>query len=176
VLSNTIGELHSHPKLVVLTTQINAEVNKASTTTWAGLNFGTTEVSVRAYGNRVQYYVPLDTLGTSNFVFDAPNKKLIVSVPAPRLDEELVDVQSNPALIDVETHNGWAKLDRYSGAPLREDARRDLRPAVIAAGRQALLQQKARQSGEKVLRELLQPLADALNPDVTLDIEFQPAP
>jgi hypothetical protein len=172
LLTSTIGKMHSHPKLVVLTTQIDAEVAKASNTTWVGINFGTTSVRVRAHENKVQYYIPLQGLQTSNFVFDPARKKLVVRVPAPRLDEELVDVQSDPSKIDVETRNGWAKLDAYSGAPLREAAKRELRPAVLAAGRHILMQHEAENRGKESLRNLLQPISDALRPEVELDIEF----
>lgn len=174
LFASTIGELHSHPKLVVLTTQIDAEVDKASNTTWVGINFGTTTVHVRAHGNRVQYYIPLQTLSTSNFVYDNLHKKLIVRVPAPRLDEEVVDVQSDPSQIDIETHNGWAKLDSFSGAALRDAARSELRRAVLQAGRHTLLEHEAESRGRDVLKNTLRPITDALRPDVELDIEFVP--
>ena len=174
LLLSTIGEMHSRPKLVVLTTQVNVEVEKASNTTWAGINFGTTVVRVRARENRVQYYVPLKDLQTSDFVYDEPQQKLFVRVPRPRMDEEVVDVQSNPAKIDIQTANGWAKLDAFSGAPLREAARHELRPAVLAAGRHNMLQNEAERRGKDDLYALLRPIADALRPGVTLDIEFVP--
>ncbi len=174
LFTSTIGEMHSHPKLVVLTTLITAEVEKSSNTTWAGINFGTTSVRIRARENKVQYYIPLDGLQTSNFVYDDQHKKLIVRVPAPRLDDELVDVQSNPNKIDVETSNGWAKLDSFSGAPLRDEARQELRSAVLSAGRHIIMQHEAERRGQEVLKNALRPITDALKPDVDLDIQFLP--
>jgi hypothetical protein len=176
LFASTIGQIHSHPKLVVLTAPIDAEVNKASNTTWAGINFGTTTVRIRAHGNKVQYYVPLQDLQTSNFVYDDTHKRLTVRVPAPVLDREVVDVQSDPAKIDIETSNGWAKLDSFSGAPLREEAKHDLRTAVLVAGSHELLEHEAERRGKEVLRNALRPIADALKPDVELDIEFFAAP
>jgi hypothetical protein len=176
LFSSAIGQIHSHPKLVVMTAPIDAEVSKASNTTWAGINFGTTTVRIRAHDNKVQYYVPLQNLATSNFVYDDIHKKLVVRVPAPVLDREIVDVQSDPAKIDIETSNGWAKLDTFSGAPLREEAQHDLRNAVLIAGSNELLEHEAERRGQEVLRNALRPIADALKPDVELDIEFFPQP
>jgi hypothetical protein len=170
-----IGALKSNPKLVVLTADVTAEVHKASSTSWGLVYLGTTSVDIRTEGNQVQYYVPLDTLGSSDFEYDPEHKRLTVTVPAPLLDQDMVSVQSDPQRIDVQTSVGWAKLDRWSGAPLRDAAMKDLRRAVILAGNHPLLRTQARVNAQEQIKEKIAgPLTSALVPGVEIAVKFRP--
>jgi hypothetical protein len=175
VLHSSVAGLHTRPKLVVLTAEIAAEITKTSETKtfWGYVNFGTTQVRLRAAGNRVQYVIPLGAVTARDFRYDPARQVLIVTVPAPRLDEEMIAVQTDPKQIEVTTQNGWAKLDRYSGAPLREEARRELRAAVLAEGAHELLRDKARSSAGPTVKGLLAPLAESLREGVRLEVEFR---
>ncbi|MEW6305578.1 MAG: DUF4230 domain-containing protein [Verrucomicrobiota bacterium] len=175
VISSMIDRLRNEPKLVVLTAQINVEVTKESekNVLWGYVDMGTSRVKLRALGNKVQYYVPLEGLGAENFEYDDARRRLIVTVPAPVFDEDVVDVQSDPSRIEVETQVGWGRLDKYSGEFLRDQARRDLRPAVVREGKNELLRDKARSNAKTSLEELLAPLTGAMQENVEVEVRFK---
>jgi hypothetical protein len=173
-----IQEIQEKPKLVVMTTTLNVTVKKdsAKTTAWGALDLGTTTVTLRANGNRVQYFVPLQGAGMNSFHFDPATKVFTATFPTVQVDKEVVDVQSNPAMIDIRTDVGWARLDRYSGEDLRGQAKKDLRIAVIEEAGTPLLMDKARESARKNLKKMLEPLALALKEDVKLKVRFEDEP
>ena len=174
--TSAIRELKNNPKLVVLTAVLDAEVHKSSSTSALWIYWGTTTVDVRARENKVQFYVPLDDVGTANFEYDDVHKILTVRIKPPILDEDVVDVQTDPNKVDIKTSNGWSKLDHFSGAPMREEALHELRSDVIQAAKQPaqyeLLQLQAKANAKEHIRTLLAPLASTLKPDVKLEIEF----
>ena len=172
-IASTIGQLNRESKLVVLTVPVNVSIYKKSEKWWAGLPMGTTEVLMIVPDNKVQYVMTLEAISEKNFTFDEAGKKLIFRAPAPQLDMEMVDIQSNPEEIKVRTNVGWARLDRSSGEGLRKSARAELREAVLAEGNKPFLQEQARQTGELHLRQLLMPLMRSLSEDVDLQIEFE---
>lgn len=174
VIHGAIGELKKNPKLVVLTAKIPVEVTKSSSTHWGYVYWGTTTVTIRAQDNQIQYVIPLHDVNTSDFVYDEAHKRLTVHVPAPRIDEDMVSVQSDPSKIDVKTDLGWAKFDKWSGEPLRDEAKRDLRTAVLSQGRNEAMEALAEKNAREHLKQLLAPVAGALQNDVTLEIAFKP--
>jgi hypothetical protein len=175
-ITGAISKLNSNPKLVVLTTTIDAEVRKTKSTSAMKIYWGTTTVRLRARENKVQFYVPMQNLGTDRFQYDDVHKTLTVYVDEPLLDTDMIDVQSDPNKIELETSNGWAKMDRFSGAPLREEAKADLRFAVIQAVKQPaqneLLQLKAQANAKEHIKKLLRTSLTNLNPDVKIEVEF----
>ena len=177
-ITGAISSLKSNPKLVVLTASIDANVKKSASTTALWVYWGTTTVEVRAKENKVQFYIPLDDIGSYSFRYDAVHKTLILLTRPPMLDEDIVDVQNDPSKIEMATSNGWAKFDTWSGAPMREDARRELRAAVLQAAKQPaqydLLTLKAKENAKVHLKRLLEPFAESLNPDTKIEIEFLP--
>lgn len=173
VIRTAIGKISHTPKLVVLTATIDAEVEKSSATNWGYVYWGMTQVRLRAHGNRVQYYIPVEGIKETDFTYDASSRTLSLMLPPPRLDEEMVDVQSDPRQIEVETGNGWAKFDRWSGEPLRAEARQDLRKAVLSVGNHELLQAKAQANAQAEMRKLLSPLAEQLQKGVKVQMVFR---
>ncbi len=175
VISTALSRLQDEAKLVVLTAETDARVSKISekSTIW-GIDLGQSRVDLWASGNKVQYVLPLAELDERSAYFDADRNVLSVTVPPPALDEQMVEVQSNPEKIRVQTELGWARLDRYSGQFLRREARKDLRPAVIEQGRSALLLERARNNAEILLEEeLREKLAGALPPDADIEVVFR---
>jgi hypothetical protein len=170
---STLDDVKVTPKLVVLTAKVNATVEKSSSTTWGFIDFGTTTVRVVARDNLIQYTIPLDDLSSNSFQYDSTTQTLTLLVPRPRIDTQFVSVQSDPELIDVETSNGWAKLDHYSGAPLRTEARAELRDATILEGIKPWVRDEADRGGKKALTDLLKPLAAQLRDGVKLDIRYR---
>jgi len=173
VISSTLQSLKHDPKLVVLTASVNVEITKESDKTlWGIVDMGKTKARIKAYGNKVQYVVPMDSLTETNFFYDDIHKRIVVTIPPPRFDEEIVEVQSNPSMMEIETEVGWGRLDKFSGELLRDTARRDLRPAVVREGKNELLAEKARANARKTVQKMLQPMAESLNQNVEVWVMF----
>lgn len=173
VISSTLQSLKHDPKLVVLTASVNVEITKESEKSlWGLVDMGKTKARIKAYGNRVQYVIPMDSLTETNFFYDDLHKRIVVTVPPPRFDEDIVEVQSNPAMMEIETDVGWGRLDKFSGEIMRDSARRDLRPAVVREGKSDLLMEKARSNARKTVQKMLQPMAESLNQHVEIWVLF----
>lgn len=172
IVRTAIGEIQNKPKLVVMTADVDAEVVKARGTEWGYMYWGTTTVTLRARENRVQYVIPTEKITAKDFYFDNPTRELRIIVPQPMVDPDVVDVQSDPKKIDVKTDLGWAHFDRWSGEPLRQEARHDLRQAVIGAGRHSLLLNQARNNARLQIEKLLSPMAEHLAPGVKISVVF----
>ncbi|MBX7259152.1 MAG: DUF4230 domain-containing protein [Candidatus Hydrogenedentes bacterium] len=166
-------------KLVVYTQSVTAVVEKTSEKKYAikfigDIKLGDTVTSLRAQGNKVQYYIPLDTLDESDFSYDADAKCLTVFLPRPVLDTEMVEVQSNPELIEIRTDVGWGRLGSYSGAFLEEQAKKELRDAVLKEGSKPMLREKADTEGESLVRtKLFAPLVQTLADGVTMKVVYR---
>lgn len=175
VITGALARLHDEAKLVVLTAETDALVTKTSDkSTFWGIDLGQTRVDLWAKENKVQYVLPLTEIERDSTWFDTDGNVLRVVAPEPVLDEQLIEVQSDPEKIRVQTELGWARLDRYSGQFLRREARKDLRPAVIEQGRSELLADRARNNAEILLEEKLRVLlADALPPEAEVEVEFR---
>lgn len=175
IIGSTIERVRSEAKLIVLTANVEVDLEKSSEkkVLWDYLNLGTTTTRVRAMDNQVQYYVDLAKFSRSNISFEPEKRTVVVTVPEPVLDEAFVDVQSDPAKIQVQTTTGWARLASYSGKHLEDQARRELRLEVIRAGDHELLREKARQAAVEKLSVLLDELRVSLDEGVTLEIRFQ---
>jgi hypothetical protein len=98
-----------------MTSTVDAEVEKTSEKRilWDLLELGDTTVRIRVRDNKVQYYIPLEGFGESNVAFDPEARCLAFTLPEPVLDTEVVEVQSNPDLIDVQTEVGWGRLSMF---------------------------------------------------------------
>jgi hypothetical protein len=173
---DTLESLKKTSRLVVLTASLNVEVIEQSQKTQNlfgyEVDLGTTEVRVRALDNRIQFHVPLTNISAANFTYDPAHKRLTFHVPRPALDEEVVEVQSDPAKIEVQTKVGWARLDRFSGKFLRSQAQSKLRSATVQAGRKDVYVTQAMENGRAALKALLRPVTDLLKEEVECAIEF----
>jgi hypothetical protein len=173
VIYTTLSNMVSQSKLVVLNTHINVDLTKSNEKVIWGVPLGTTTVKVRALDNIVQYYVPLTNISKADFKYDDVHKRLTLRVPAPRLDEDLVEVQSDPGKIEFRTDVGWARLDSRSGQFLREQAQKELRPAIVREGNSSIYIDKAKTNAKESLKKLLEPMATRLKEDVELELEFK---
>ena len=173
VINTTLTRMVDQSKLVVLRTSVNVEITKSNEKEIWGIPLGVTKVALRALDNRVQYYVPLTNLTKSDFRYDDVHKRLTVRVPAPLIDEDMVEVQSDPSKIEFRTEIGWARLNTRSGQFLRDQAQRELRPAIIREGNNSLYIDKAKMNARENLKKALEPLASQLKDDVELEVEFK---
>lgn len=175
IIGSTIQKVQSQAKLVVLTANVEVDLEKSSEkkVLWDYLDLGTTTTRVRATDNQVQYYIDLAKFGRNDIVFDSQSRSIIVTIPEPQLDETFVDVQTDPTKIQVETSAGWARLTNYSGEHLEKQALQELRTEVVRAGNHALLREKARDAAVEQMRGLLEDIRQSLSSDVVLEIRFK---
>jgi hypothetical protein len=64
-------------------------------------------------------------------------------------------------------------MDRYSGEALREEAKRELRNAVIAEAKNPRILAAAKQSGEEQIGALLEAVVKPMRPEATVAVEFK---
>ncbi len=177
-IHRAIDELQQEAKLVVLTAEVDVEVVKTSEKRilWDYLELGDTTVSLRVPGNKVQYYIPVADLSRASFEYDSASNALCLHLPEPILDEEFVDVQSNPEVMEVKTEVGWGRLEVYSGRFLQDEAQSALRGTVLEEGGSELLRDKAKKEAEQVVTAMLTNLTSGLREDVTFRVLFDAPP
>lgn len=172
IVFNAVGEMKKQNKLVVLTAEVTAEIHKENTKSWLGVNWGTTTVDLKAPG-KVQYFVPLEGFGPQNFAVAASGRSVVVRVPGPQLDREMVEVESDPAKLEVRTEAGWARLAAWSGKTLEDSAKAELRRNVLDAGDKTWVHELAEKEAREAVLVILKPLAEAMKEGVEVKVEFE---
>jgi len=117
----------------------------------------------------------LKDLSEGGFQFNEAENKLTITLPPPRVDETLVEVQTDPTYYEIETDVGWARLDGFSGDFLREQARRELRPAVLLEAGNPRIVKAAEESGREKVAALMEAVIKPIRPDTTIAVEFKPS-
>jgi hypothetical protein len=175
VIQTSLERLRDESKLVVHTAEIAVMITKFSEkkVLYGKIDLGTTTVRLRASGNKAQLVIPLKDLSEGDFQFNEAENKLTITLPSPRVDETLVEVQTDPAFYEIETNLGWARLDGFSGDFLREQARRELRPAVLIEAGNAHNIKLAELSGREKVTALMEAVIKPIRPDTTIAVEFK---
>lgn len=173
IIQSSVTRLQQEAKFVVMTANINVEVQRTSEKRafYDLVDFGDTVATVRTRGNKAQYYVDLSNIQENDFKLEGNNKRLVVTVPDPRVDDQIVEVQSDPSQIEIQTEVGWGRLSARSGQRVKDEALRALRDAVLSEARSAMYIKLARQNAEEKVAALIDPLAKQLGVTNVL-IEF----
>ena len=176
IIRTSLERLREESKLVVYTADVSVMVTKVSDKKVLGgkVDLGTTTVRLRAAGNKAQIVIPLNELEESDFAYNPSDNRFVITLPSPRVDETLVEVQTNPTYYEVETEVGWARLDKFSGETLREDAKRELRGAVIEEASHPRIIDAAKQSGREQIAGLLEAVIQPMSPEAIVTVEFKP--
>ncbi len=150
------------------------------------IELGRTKVEIVAEGNRVQYVIPLEkdveseerpsrTIVDGDRVqitphnregvkaelawnLDDPKAEVVVTLPPPRVDETLVEVQSDPKRLRIQIDRDWA--DHVVGDDrARDEALAAIRAAVVREASSEIamfeVREKARATVVEMLRALL---------------------
>jgi hypothetical protein len=159
IIQTSVSRLRNEAKLVVLSADVTVEVTKTSSKIlFDRLDFGDTVATVRSRGNRAQYFVALDQIRESDFHVSGDGRNVTVTVPTPRVDESIVEVQTDPDQMEVKTEVGWGRLDKRSGELARTEAKRSMREAVISEAKTPVYMELARKNAQEKVSELLTPL------------------
>jgi hypothetical protein len=131
-------------------------------------------------GNKVQYIVPLDAFkpGEEPDVreLERPDGRLFVVVlPPPRVDESLVEVQSDPTKLSEAVDRDW--IDHI----LRDDEARNaalasIRAAVIDAARAETAMFEVREKARGTVAEMIRALLPPEYKDCAIEIRWSDDP
>ena len=152
VISSFISQMKRESKLVSFTTSVDVAIKETIQEKIRWLPDSVTEISVIVRGCKVQYYVDINKLDSSDFKFDSATGTLSVNMPEIRVDEDLVDVPTYERWQITEA-KGW----RDFGGDL-EKFRNAIGPKLRA---QAIAQAKdgpAKEAAEQRARELIEGL------------------
>src|SRR5690606_15246708 len=111
-----------------------------------------------------------------DFFYDPETRRLLLTLPNPRLDTAIVEVSTDPSRVEVFREIGWLRLDAFSGRYNEDRARRLLRDAAVEAGRSGDLVTRAQMATRGRLTAFLDPLLMALGEDVGFEIAFYDPP
>ncbi|MBO7107267.1 MAG: DUF4230 domain-containing protein [Verrucomicrobia bacterium] len=134
-----------------------------------------TTLRMVARDNRVQYYLPVDKLIEENIQWDAITNKLTLFMPDLQLDEELVEVQTDPSKIWIMTEKGFYDrvMDWFSGETLRNQTlmRSKLRELVLQEARSPENLALARKNAAQELKLFAKALAERTGEVQVADVE-----
>ena len=170
-----VGELQKSPSLRVATREVAVRVDavqafRVPTGITEPVEIGRTTVEVFAPGNIVQYIVPLEEDGRAvHAVVDAEEDgpedgaedgAWTVTLPPPRVDTALVEVQSDPKKLRVEVDRDWAD-HVFGDDAARNEALSTIRAAVIreASGPTAMFE--VREKSRAVVADMIRALLPA---------------
>jgi hypothetical protein len=171
VVNSSVNTMKQKLALVVEEADITAEVSRSESYTWWGVYFGTTAARVRSTGCHIEYVIPLDSFGTSNMeAVTMPDGSRIVRVilPEPQVNENIVEI--NYTNLEVEASSAWA---RFNKGDVTEDAKRLLRNAAVEEGKRPWHIKAVEVDAQPEVRALLNPLIEALQPDVKFEVVFK---
>jgi hypothetical protein len=173
VIQTSMQRLRKEAKFVVLSADVTVEVTRTSSKIlFDRLDFGDTVTTVRTKGNHAQYFVDLNGIKESDFRLSNGDKNLVVTVPEPRVDESIVEVQSDPNQMEVQTKVGWLRTDKKSGELTRAEAKKALRDAVISEAKSQIFVDLARKNAQEKVADLLNPLVKQMGV-TNLTVQFR---
>ena len=175
-IAGLIASFHTRPKLVVLTAHLTTMVHREADTVthipWTNfdLSLGKTVVDAVYIDNRIQFYVAMDAISADDVTWQAAAKSLVIRIPRPSLDPELIEVQRDHEKIFMRTELGWGKLDRYSGEPVRLEIEQSIREYIRSqAENDPLLRAQAEQSARLTVQDFIQKAVSPLAAGVTVE-------
>lgn len=185
---SAVGELRKSPALKVATREIAVVVDASRPTEitvrpWLvpvgpgkTIEVGRTKAQIVVPGNIVQYVVPLDELGSvDTSIVEEGNasskRRFIVVLPPPRVDESLVEVQSDPAKRLEAIDRDW--LDHIVGDDSAKDAAlASVRRAVVEAARAETPMFEVREKARATVAEMIRALLPPEHRDVTIAVRW----
>lgn len=167
-----IGELRKAPALKVADREIAVRIEHSVPREWTvrpwmvpigpgyRLEVGRTTVAIDVPENRVQYIVPFDGDAEPKVAASADGKLVIVTMPPPRVDEKVVEVQSDPSKLRVDFDRDWLNHILPEGE-VRDQALAMIRARVVetASTPSAIFEvrEKSRETVAEMIRALLPP-------------------
>jgi hypothetical protein len=183
-----VGELRRAPALKVATREVAVVVDASKPTEFtvrpwpftvgpgASVEVGRTTAQIVVPGNVVQYIVPFEGLAAGeeidvHAVKSPEGTRYVVTLPAPRVDESLVEVQSDPAKRREMVDRDW--LDHLVGDDSARDAAlASVREAVIEAARSDSAIFEVREKARADVAEMIRALLPAERRDCVIEVRW----
>jgi hypothetical protein len=176
-LTSALGDLQPQGGLLVGWREIDTRVKFDRETTLGVFGYkvpvGSVHVFLDVPGNRAQYIIPSNGPNDEHWNVEAVSESVIMlTLPAPIVNDKVVEVQSDPGKIQVYIDNDWMEHLIPSGGDI-DQAKKLLRQAVIetAQSKPALAEVRieARQVAAKFFGELF---TRSLGRPVTVIVQF----
>lgn len=160
--------IKSQAKYVVASQSLTVNIERSESYNKWWVYFGTTVAKIRVDDCKVQYVIPTDQITLGNFRYDAKTKVLSVRLPRPVLDQEFLDIPSDPDKWWVYSSSAWG---RFNKADVEHAARQSLRQELLklakARGFDEATEAVAVLRLQRVLAEVMQ------IPDLRVQVDFQ---
>lgn len=166
-----ISSIRSEAKYVVASQSLTVTVARAEEYRgWWGFYLGTTTARIRVDDCRVQYIIPTDKVSTDDFMFDRSRNTLTVTLPRPVLDQDIVDIPTDPAKWWIESSSGWSRFNR---AEVVADAQRAIRNETLVTSYRRGFDEATEAVATRRLKETMRKFLK--RPDMSIEIIFRPA-
>ena len=134
-LTSALGELRAKGGLQVGWRTIDTTVEVDRTTSVGALGYtipvGAVHIRIKVPGNRALYLIPVDPPWSIRAI---DPETFMVTLPPPIVNEDVVEVQSDPRKFEVMIDNDWVEHLIPSGGDV-DDAKALLRSSVIETAR-----------------------------------------
>ena len=176
-LTSALGDLQPQGGLLVGWREIDTLVKFDRETTFGPFGYnipvGSVHIVLDVPSNRAQYIIPSNGPNDEHWNAEAISESVIMlTLPAPIVNDKVVEVQSDPGKIKVYIDNDWMEHLIPSGGDI-DQAKKLLRQAVIetAQSKPALVEVRieARQVADKLFSELF---TRSLGRPVTVIVQF----
>lgn len=159
VVTGVAKELSPTLQLKVGERLIDAESRYTQDSEWLGIPFGKTVTTLRFDDNRVQYVTDLRNLNVASFQFIGTEEgggALLVSLPRPVLDANMVSIQTDPAKVFVEVDDQWLNNTFVWMGDGRTEATHLIKTRVEEIGKASPLLREVELEAEPRINALLQ--------------------
>ncbi len=134
-LTSALGELKAKGGLQIGWRAIDTTVDVDRTTSVGAFGYsvpvGTVHIRIDVPGNRALYVIPVDPAWSIRAI---DKETFMVTMPAPVVNEDVVEVQSDPRKFEVMIDNDWAEHLIPSGGDV-DEAKALVRASVIETAR-----------------------------------------
>lgn len=176
VISTGVSLLAKEGKLVVLTRSLPITVEKRSEkrVLWDYLSLGETVARVTVRENKVQHVVYLGQILAEDLSYDGAANRLVVTIPAPEVDPDMLVIASDPEHWSIQTEVGWARLEDWWGKELTQAAQAELGEVLLSTARMdAAAEEVAKTQAREQVGALLQASLAPVAPGIVVDVTFQ---
>lgn len=168
------AEARSEFKLVVATTVRTIELSKESKNDdwWEKIKsyISSSSVRVRVIGCQVQWTVPLNGLSEDSVSVSLFGDKIMVTLPAPVVDTEFVDIPADVSNWEVYKDGGWLRWDK---SRLESELRNEVRKALIDRETQNGLDEAFKITAKVRAEAFLKKIVQAHNSKADVEVQWK---
>ncbi len=165
------GDTDFKSKFVVLTQYITVELSQNEVATLCGITTGNADLRVLYNDNKVQYYVDLESLSDQDVQYDMDSRSINIYIASPKLDEDMVEVQSDPDKINIKDKTSWITYG-IDLEKMKVDIQKRVRKEVLEAGSQDRYKASARMNAKDKLYELFYKVLKGYLEEKNLDLNI----